>query len=163
MSANPTREQIWQEIDNQIFAVLGMVTAANESRTVGVVIATHQQKLYIGTGRQAWKTRHIQNNPHVSVTVPVHKSIPLMPWIKIPAATISFSGTAVILSRDESPPDAWQAVFRGTDESDSTMLTDMCLIEITPTGHFLTYGIGVKLMDMRVPEKARARVPVNPT
>ncbi|MFY1637817.1 hypothetical protein ACN27F_31855 [Solwaraspora sp. WMMB335] len=34
------------------------------------------------------------------------------------------------------------------------------LVEIRPYGHFVTYGIGVSLMDMWVPATARARVPV---
>ena len=35
-----------------------------------------------------------------------------------------------------------------------------CIIEIRPNGHFATYGIGVSLLDMRDPEKARGRTPV---
>jgi hypothetical protein len=34
------------------------------------------------------------------------------------------------------------------------------IIEIRPTGHFVTYGVGVSLLDMRDPKKARGRVPV---
>jgi hypothetical protein len=34
------------------------------------------------------------------------------------------------------------------------------VIELTPEGNFLTYGIGVSLMAMRDPEVAQARVPV---
>ena len=35
------------------------------------------------------------------------------------------------------------------------------IIEVNPEGAFVTYGIGVSLMKMRVPEKSRAHVPVN--
>jgi len=35
------------------------------------------------------------------------------------------------------------------------------LIEFVPKGRFVTYGIGVPLMDMRNPEVARAVVPVD--
>ncbi len=34
------------------------------------------------------------------------------------------------------------------------------LIEVTPEKEFLTYGIGVSLLDMRDPQKARKRAPV---
>jgi len=34
------------------------------------------------------------------------------------------------------------------------------VLEIEPTGDFITYGIGVSLMQMRFPEKARGRAPV---
>ncbi|GAB3888458.1 hypothetical protein GCM10029964_056140 [Kibdelosporangium lantanae] len=43
------------------------------------------------------------------------------------------------------PPSRWDAVV---------------IVEIRPEGHFLTYGIGVPLLKMRVPDLARARVPV---
>ncbi len=36
-----------------------------------------------------------------------------------------------------------------------------CIIELVPEGRFLTYGIGVSLMDMRDPVRALARVPVS--
>lgn len=156
----PSTAEVWLELEKQIFGVLGMVTPACESRTVGVVIVTRNHTVYIGTGLDTWKARHIQKNPHVSMTVPIHKSIPLMPWIKIPAATITFSGTAAILARDECPADVWQAVYRSADESEPG-LSDLCMIAITPQGHFLTYGVGVSLMTMRHPEQARARVPVD--
>jgi len=43
----------------------------------------------------------------------------------------------------------------------SPILTaENCMLEIRPTGHFVTYGVGVSLMDMRDPEKARGRAPV---
>ena len=38
---------------------------------------------------------------------------------------------------------------------------EVAVIEIIPEGHFLTYGIGVSLMQMRDPAQASARVPVS--
>jgi hypothetical protein len=35
-----------------------------------------------------------------------------------------------------------------------------CIMELVPEGAFLTYGIGVPLMQMRDPAAARAHVPV---
>jgi hypothetical protein len=34
----------------------------------------------------------------------------------------------------------------------------MCVIEVQPVGDFITYGVGIPLMTMRQPEKARGRV-----
>ena len=39
-------------------------------------------------------------------------------------------------------------------------MPDTCVIRIDPVGRFVTYGIGVPLMQMRQPEKSLARVPV---
>jgi hypothetical protein len=154
-------EQVWQAIEKELFAVIGMVSATHQARTVGVVYVVRDHKLYIGTGKETWKARHIAGNPHVSLTIPIAKRIPLLPWIKIPAATITFSGTARILPAEETPPEILQAVFRGL-ANNQEMMAGSCLIEVTPEKEFITYGVGVPLLQMRDPEKARGRAPVTP-
>jgi hypothetical protein len=160
MTLQLTTDQVWGAIEQGIFAVLGMVTAKNEARTVGVVYVVRDRKLYIGTGKDTWKTRHIARNPHVSLTIPIAKRIPFLPWIRIPAATITFSGRARILPPDETPFDILEAVFRGL-ATDEEFVANAALIEVTPEKEFITYGVGVSLMTMRHPEQARGRVPVN--
>jgi len=91
--------------------------------------------------------------------VPIAKRIPIMPWIKIPAATITFSGTATVFEAKDMEGDILQALFHGL-ESDSEKLASMSVLEIEPLGDFVTYGIGIPLMQMRYPEKARGRAPV---
>lgn len=159
MTVQLTTDQVWQAIEKEVFAVLGMVTAGNEARTVGIVYVARDRKLYIGTDRDAWKVRHVSANSHVSMTIPIAKRIPLIPWIKIPSATITFCGEARVLSAEETPPEVLQAVFRGMAEDDERVATS-CLIEVTPVKEFITYGVGVSLMQMRDPKKARGRVPV---
>ena len=44
--ATITTDQVWEEIGKNIFAVLGMVTAQQEARTVVIVYATHERMLY---------------------------------------------------------------------------------------------------------------------
>ncbi|MCB8944816.1 MAG: pyridoxamine 5'-phosphate oxidase family protein [Ardenticatenaceae bacterium] len=160
MTTQLSSEQVWQAIEKELFAVIGMVTAQHEARTVGIVYVVRDRKLYIGSSKDAWKVRHIAANPHVSVTIPIAKRIPLMPWFKIPAATITFSGAARILRAQETPRVILEAVFRGVAHDEAAM-ADTCLIEVTPEKDFVTYGIGMPLMQMRVPEKARGRVAVN--
>lgn len=159
MSVQLTTEQVWQAIEKEVFAVLGMTTAKCEARTVGIVYVVKNHRLYIATDADAWKVKHIAQNPHVSLTIPVHKRIPFMPWIKIPAATITFSGTAQILDPQETPPEIVQAIFRGMENVED-LKDESCLIEVTPEKDFLTYGIGIPLMQMRDPEQARGRTPV---
>lgn len=152
-------EQVWQAIEKELFAVLGMVTANNEARTVGVVYVMRDRKLYIATGQDTWKARHIAANPHVSVTIPIAKRIPIMPWIKIPAATITFSGLARVFPAADAPPELLRAAFRQMAD-DAAAVARSCLIEVTPVKEFVTYGVGVPLMRMRNPEQARGRAPV---
>lgn len=154
-----TSQQVWNELKKEIFAVLGMVTPKGEARTIGIVYIMHDQKLYIATGKDSWKARHIQRNPHVSLTVPISKRIPFLPWIKIPAATITFSGIANVLKPQSLGQDVLHALLQGA-EQDTAKLADMIVLEIQPQGEFVTYGIGIPLAEMRFPEKARGRAPV---
>ena len=159
MTMQFTSNQVWQAINKEMFAVIGMVTAKNEARTVGVVYVVQDQKLVISSKKEAWKAQHIAGNTAVSVTIPIAKRIPLMPWIKIPAATITFSGTARVFPAVDAPKSLLKAVFQGFAE-DEAKIADACLIEVTPEKEFITYGVGVSLMEMRDTEKARGRAPV---
>jgi uncharacterized pyridoxamine 5'-phosphate oxidase family protein len=160
VTLNLTSEQVWQEIEDNIFGVMGMVTADCEARTVGIVYVVREHKLYVGTDNTAWKARHIAQNPHVSMTIPIAKRIPFAPWVKIPSATITFSGTARVLQRNEYSPEITENIFRGMTVDDEK-LAGTCVIEVTPNGDFVTYGVGIPLMQMRDPERARGRASVN--
>jgi len=157
--AELTSEQVWKELKKELFGVLGMVTSKGEARTVGIVYVVHNQKLYISTEKEAWKARHTQKNPHISITVPIAKRIPFLPWIKIPAATITFSGLAAVTEPENVGKDILYSLLRGL-ENDEELLATMCVIEIEPVGDFITYGVGIPLMQMRDTEKARGRVSV---
>jgi hypothetical protein len=159
MTDQLTTDEVWQAIENEVFGVLGMVTTSGEARTVGIVYIVRDRKLYIGTDKDAWKVRHVAANPHVSLTIPIAKRIPLVPWVKIPAATITFCGVARVLPAAETPPEILEAVFRGMAE-DEERVANSCLIEVTPEKDFITYGVGVSLMQMRDPQIARGRAAV---
>ncbi len=155
MTVQLTSGAVWMEVEKNTFGVLGMVTPHGESRTVGIVYVVDDRKLYIGAQTTAWKTRHIARNPHVSLTIPIAKRVPLMPWIKVPAATITFSGIASILRQEEVGPELLRKLYRHEVGREG-----WCAIEVTPQDDFITYGVGTTLLQMRFPEKARGRVAV---
>lgn len=159
MNVELTAEEVWQAIEKELFTVVGMVNAASEARTAGLVYIVRDRKLYVATGRDTWKARHMAANPHVSVTIPIAKRVPIMPWLKIPQATITFQGTARVFPAAEASPELLRALFQHKAD-DHEMVAGSCIVEITPVGEFVTYGVGVRLMDMREPEKARGRAPV---
>lgn len=155
MTHHLTSNQVWKEVETNNFGVLGMVTPDGESRTVGIVYVTDSRKLYIGAETTAWKVKHIAQNPRVSVTVPIARRVPLMPWIKVPATTITFSGFAKILRQEESGAPLLKKLYRHEEDRD-----DWCAIEVTALKDFITYGVGISVLEMRFPEKSRARTPV---
>jgi hypothetical protein len=159
MSAPITTDQVWKEVEKQIFAVLGMVTAKGEARTVGIVYAVRDRHIYITSGKDAWKTKYIEQNPHVSLTVTIPKRIPFLPWIHIPAATITFQGEASLLGVEDVEPEIRKKLLKGL-EIDDEFIANTSVIRVQPRGHFLTYGVGVSLLTMRKPQEAGGRVPV---
>ena len=160
MAAPLTTDQVWRAMERQLFAVLGFVTPKGEARTTGIVYIARNGALYIGTGSDSWKARHIAKNPNVSLTVTIPKRVPVMPWIKIPAATITFQGDAEICSPDEIDAEILQGLMRGV-ELDLELRSKYVIIKVRPRGEFITYGVGVPLLTMRDPQKARGRAPVN--
>jgi uncharacterized pyridoxamine 5'-phosphate oxidase family protein len=160
MTIHLTPDQVWKDIDRHLFAVLGMVTPKGEARTVGVVYVVADHKLYIATQKAAWKVQHIAQNPHVSLTITLAKRIPFMPWVEIPAATISFAGLATVREHREVAPEVLRKLYRDVLK-DEAALAASCVIEVVPQGEFITYGVGVPLMEMRFPEKARGRTAVS--
>jgi hypothetical protein len=159
MTQQLTSEQVWTELKKELFAVLGMVTAKGEARTAGIVYIVHDNKIYISTRTEEWKTRHIQSNPNVSITVPIAKRIPFMPWMKIPQATITFSGTTKVFEAKNVAGDILHALLHG-HESNAEELATLSVLEIEPKGEFVTYGIGIPLIKMSDPKLARGRAPV---
>lgn len=106
-------DQVWQEVERQLFAVLGVVSKRGEARTSGIVYVVRDRQIYILSGFDTWKVRHIQSNPSVSLTVTIAKRILFMPWIRIPPATISFQGEATVHAVAELPEEVVRALTRG--------------------------------------------------
>jgi hypothetical protein len=105
----------------------------------------------------SWKARTIREAQVVAFTVPVRRGGLLALLFPIPPATITFRarahvGEPAILDKSSLPPRFARLLPASTEPS--------VLLRLTPQGDFLTYGIGVSLMDMRKPELAEARVPV---
>jgi hypothetical protein len=157
-ASNLRTEQVWRSLDRASVAVLGHVTGAGQPRTSGVVYKTLNRRLYVAVGPSSWKARQIAADHHVSVTVLVPRGGLLALLFPIPPATITFHGTAVVHA--PGAPEVRPALAKLKRLLPPESAQSTCLIEITPEGEFLTYGIGVSLMAMRDPAAAGAHVPV---
>lgn len=152
-----TSAQVWEALDRASFGVIGYVTPTGAPRSSGIVYKMVAKRLYIAVASDSWKAKHIAASRQVSVTVPMRRGGILSLVWPIPPATISFHAAAVVhpagsvrissLSKQlyaMLPPDGRDAAV---------------VIELIPEGAFLTYGLGIPLMDMRKRELARVRVP----
>jgi hypothetical protein len=153
-----TSEQVWRALAGATFAVVSHVTPAGAPRSSGVIYAVVDRRLYVAVAPDSWKARHIALSGQVAVTVPIRRGGVLSLLLPIPAATVSFHGTAIIhpagSSKARSLPKALDALLPAERRASTTV------VEIVPEGRFLTYGMGVSLMQMRNPAASRAHVPV---
>jgi hypothetical protein len=159
MPASITTDLVWGEVEAQRFAVLSYVTPKAEARSAGVVYIVRDRKLYVRASTDSWKARHIHLNPRVALNVTIPKRVPFIPWIKIPAATIALNGAARVVAAKDADPGVIRALTRAIPDH-SELIAETSIIEVEPTGDFLTYGVGVPLLAMRDPKTARGRVPV---
>jgi uncharacterized protein YhbP (UPF0306 family) len=159
MASTLTTEQVWRAVEKGYFAVLSWVTDKGEPRSTGMMYVVSGRELYMTTEGRSWKARYVAANPAVAVTVTIPKRVPFMPWIKVPAAVVSFRGEAKLHELSELPPGLTKRALGGAKLSEAK-LAETRAIRIVPIGHFVTYGVGVSMLTMRHPDKARARVPV---
>ena len=158
-AASPlTSEQVWREVAKRSFAVLAYVTPSGEPRSSGVVYKTIGQRLYVVAAPDSWKARHIASMGRVSVTVPVRRGGIMSLIAPIPPATVSFHGTATV--HPTGSPQVGSVLTEMAPLLPAERRTSGAVIEVTPEGSFVTYGLGVSLAKLRDPVAARARMPV---
>ena len=157
--AELTTDDVWRVLEKQNFMVIGMVSARGKARTAGVMPCTVDRTLWFTTNDDEWKARHIAANREVSVTVAIPKRVPLLPWIKVPAATITFSGIAEVVPAVRMPAAARHALTKGLELSEDGSRGMLLGIGVRPVGDFITYGVGVSVVKMRDTEAARGRAP----
>jgi len=153
-----TGDQVWRQVEKASFAVLSHVNPTGRPRSSGIVYAADDRRLYVAVAPDSWKARQIGEGDEVAVTVPVRRGGLLSLFMPIPPATISFHARVTVHAPGSMSPDSLPTGLtrllpverRGT----------ACVLELAPAGSFLTYGIGVSLMDLADPAAARARVPI---
>lgn len=157
MGKQLSSDDVWKAIEVNNFGVLSWLSSKGQPRCAGISYAVADRAIYIHTGRDDWKARRIGANGAVAMTAQVPKSIPLLP-IKIPPATITFRGRAELVEQSDVPLQIVDILLKPLTK-EARAVPDV-YIRVRPEGHFTTYGVGVSLMAMRDPNKARARVPV---
>ena len=153
-----TAEQVWRALEKTSFAVLTYVTPHGEPRSSGVVHAVIDRRLFVAVAPDSWKARQIDDGQLVSITVPVRRGGLLALVFPIPPATITFGARATVHREHPASGSSVPVELRRlvpADRQDRAVV-----LELVPEGRFVTFGIGVSLNDMRLPDRARADVPV---
>jgi len=158
MSTNGNPEAVWRALEKASFAIVSHVNAAGEPRSSGVMYGAVDRRLYVAVAADGWKAHQIASGQEVAVTVPVRRGGLLSLLAPIPPATIPFVARATV--HPAGSLDIGSVSKRLERLVPEARKAGSCIIELVPEGRFLTYGIGVSLMDMRDPALALARVPV---
>ena len=153
-----TSDDVWRAVTKASFMILSYTTPQGAPRSCGVVYKAVGQRLYVATGAESWKARHIAATGTVGVTVPVRRGGLLSLVTPIPPATVSFHAAAKVHPAES--PDMRPVLQQLSSLLPKEQQPSAAIIEIAPEGMFVTYGIGVSLTQMRDPAAAQARVPV---
>jgi hypothetical protein len=135
--------------------VLTHVTPNGAPRSSGVVYGLAGERMFVVVAKDSWKARHIAADGIVSVTVPIRRGGIMSLFFPIPPATVSFLAVAVV-----HPPTVLDSLPHLARLVPPERRTDCAVLEIRPTGYFVTYGLGVPLSRMRDPATSRARIPI---
>jgi hypothetical protein len=157
-NTSPTTEQVWEAIGGGSFGVLAFVNRRGHPRTAGVCFTVEGRSLFISSNKDMWKVRHIAANPNVSMTVTLPKRVPFLPFIKVPAATITFRGEAEILEFGDIS-DAVRGRLPHGENPAPEVRAKLAIIKVVPRGEFVTYGIAMPITQMRHHEQAHGRAP----
>lgn len=153
-----TTDTVWSAMDRNTFGVLAFTNKAGEPRSAGIVYVVDGRSLLITSSRDSWKVRHIARHPRVSMTIAIPRRVPFLPFIKVPAATVTFQGDAEILDVEELSEEAARRKVKAS-RLDDDMIHTVQVIRVIPRGDFLTYGIDMPVTRMADHEDATARVP----
>jgi hypothetical protein len=157
-TATLTGERVWRELAKASFAIISHLTPTGQPRSSGVLYTVADRRMYVVVGADSWKARHIAANGQVAVTVPVRRGGIMSLLFPIPPAAISFHASAVV--HPVGPLEGTQMGARLAALLPTERVSSARVIEIVPEGRFVTYGVGVSLMRMRDPARARGSAPV---
>ena len=156
--AGLSTEAVWHALAKASFAVVSHVSGAGEPRSSGVVYGVADRRMYIAVAADGWKARQVVTGQEVAVTVPVRRGGILALLVPIPPATVTFHARATV--HPAGSLDIGSVSKELEKLVPEARKAGSCVIELVPEGRFLTYGIGVSLMEMANPARALARVPV---
>jgi len=133
--------------------VLSTVDNKNIPHSSVVVYQSDGNNIYCITGKNTLKARNIRQNNKVSVTIPFRKNF-FHKIVPAPPAELHFTAVAEIRPFEDQQARKIFAKYLKYHENVENQ-EDSIWIKITPSRRISTYGVGVKLLKMRNPDKAR--------
>ena len=147
------RNEVMNILKKKNWLVLSTVDENNVSHSSVVVYQSDGKKIYLMTGKNTIKARDIRINNKVSITIPFWKNF-FHKILPAPPAELCFTAFAEIKPFDDEEAKQIFAKYLKYQENVENV-DENIWIKITPQKKIYTYGVGIKLLQMRNPEKAR--------
>ncbi len=138
---------------NNMWLVLSTANEKGNPQSSVIVYESDGNSFYFVTGKNTLKAKNMRKNNNVSVTIPfrinlLHKLIPA------PPAELHFKAKAQFLERESEEVQTMLARILKYEEK-SGVKTETVYVKLTPGKKIATHGVGIKLWQLRFPEKAR--------
>lgn len=146
-------KEVRRIIKKNRWLVLSTVDEEGQPHSSVVMYQSDGYDIYFETGEDTLKAKNVRNNHKISVTIPFRKNF-LHKIIPAPPAELHFKAIAELISRDNEK--ARKIMVKVLKYEEKFGIEDgIVWIKIIPSNIISTFGVGVKLWDMRKPEKAR--------
>ncbi|MFW9829910.1 MAG: pyridoxamine 5'-phosphate oxidase family protein [Candidatus Thorarchaeota archaeon] len=146
-------KEVRKIMKKNMWLVLGTVDNQQQPHSSVVMYQSDGCNIIFETGENSLKAKNIRVNSKISVTIPFRKNF-LHKIIPAPPAELHFKAVAEFISKDdEKARKIMEKVVKF--EEKAGIAEESVWIKIVPSNIISTYGIGIKLLDMRKPEKAR--------
>ena len=153
------KAEVIKIIKSNMWMVISTVDENDHPHSSVVVYQSDGEILIFQTGIHTIKAKSIQYNNNISVTIPFKKNF-LHKLIPAPPAELHFTGKAEILPYDDIQARKIFSRFLKYSE-DVEYPQESIWVKVIPSNIISTYGVGVRLLDMKNPNKALNVVKLN--
>ena len=153
------KEEVKKILKSNMWLVISTVDEKNQPHSSVVVYQSDGDIIIFQTGIDTLKAKSIQKNNKVSVTIPYRKNF-LHKLVPAPPAELHFTAKAELVPYDNEEARKIFAKFLKHSESVENP-QESIWVKIKPSKLISTYGVGIKLLDMRKPNKAKNLVNLN--
>lgn len=152
-------QEVKEIMKKNMWLVLSTANEKCNPQSSVIMYESDGNAIYFTTGKNTLKARNIRKNNNVSVTIPFRKNL-LHKLIPAPPGELHFQAKAQFLERESKEVQTMlQRVLKF--EEKSGIKADTVYLKLTPKKRIATYGVGIKLMQLRFPEKARNIIELN--
>ncbi|MHA1347760.1 MAG: pyridoxamine 5'-phosphate oxidase family protein [Candidatus Heimdallarchaeaceae archaeon] len=147
------KQKVKEIIKKNSWCVLSTANSKGNPQSSVIMYQSDGNAIYFTSGEPTLKARNMRKNNNVSITIPFWKNT-FHKFIPAPPAELHFRGKVEFLDRNHEEIQTNLKRFLDFEEK-TKMTSEYIYLKVTPGKKIATFGVGIKLLQMRKPEKAR--------